>query len=34
MLRKNVYLDKLGLPRKGYGENFVKENKIRRFIER
>jgi len=34
MLRKNIYLDELGLSRKGYGGNFVKENKIKRFIER
>lgn len=34
MLRKNTYLDELGLPRETYCGNFVKENKWQRLVER
>ena len=33
-MQKNKYLDILGIKRKNYGSNFVKENKIQRFFER
>lgn len=34
MKRRNEYLDKLGLSKNDYCGNFVKEKKIRRFLQR
>ncbi len=34
MLIRNAYLDKLGLNRKDYAGNFVKEKKLKRFVQR
>lgn len=34
MSRKNRYLDELGIPRKIYGGNFVREKKVYRLLQR
>ena len=31
---RNKYLDDLGIKRERYGSNFIKDNKLQRFIER
>lgn len=34
MIRKNKYLDELGIPRGNYGGNFVHEKRIKRLLQR
>jgi hypothetical protein len=33
-MRRNKYLDDLGIKIENYGSNFAKEKKVQRFIER